>query len=75
MAPLPPASAASVLSAADLDQPPQRPGPVSQSHHVDRITGGQPEPVHGQPVRVVRAEVVPEQLPQVADHLGAFLCR
>ena len=24
-----------VLAAADLDQPPQRPGPVPQPHHVD----------------------------------------
>src|SRR5580704_8231614 len=36
-----------VLPALDLDQPPQRPGPVPQPRHVDRLAGGEAEPVTG----------------------------
>ncbi len=65
-------SGVQVLTPADLDQPPQGTPPVAQPHHVDRLAGVEPEPLPGQPLRVVLVDLVPEQLPQVAYQLGAF---
>ena len=61
-----------VFTPADLDQSPQGPGPAPQSHHVDRLAGGEPEPGSGELLRSAWAEFVPEQLPQVMYQRGAF---
>ena len=53
-------------------QPPQRPRPVPQPHHVDCLAGGEPEPLPGQPTRADSIELISQQSPQVAHQRGAF---
>ena len=73
MAPLPAGQGGlQVFPPADLDQPPQGPRPAPQPLHVDRLAGGEPEPVPGHLLRRRRAELVPEHQPQVACQLGAL---
>ena len=62
-----------MLAAADLDQPPQGPGPAPQPHHVDDLAGEESEEVPGQALSLFRAELIPQHLAQVTHYLGAFL--
>src|ERR1035438_74534 len=61
-----------MLAAADLDEVPQGPGPAPQQHHVNDLTGPQPEEFPGQALSLFRAELVTEHLAQVTHYLGAL---